>query len=104
VKERFELDFIRLIYYHFKPNEYPRLDLGDCSWRFYVYMRWLQTKVCKEWKFCEKVRDPRNADRVELATQLADFLVEKGIHRAGIDAPAVALLRIDPVELCECEE
>lgn len=100
----FELDFIRLIYYHFKPNQYPSLALGNCSWRFYVYMRWLQTKVCKEWKFCEKVRDPRNADRVELATQLADFFVDNWVRRGAYDLPAAILMMFEPKELCGCED
>lgn len=98
------VDFIRLLILRLKNEPYPSLDLGEYSWRFYLYMRHVQPKLCKEWRFCEKVRDPRNADRVELATQLADFLVEKSIHRARIDAPAAALLMIDPAELCGCEE
>lgn len=97
-------DFVDRILQDSKQNPYPNLELGMYSWRFYVYMRRLQPMLCKEWRFCQKVRDPRNSDRVELATQLADFLVDKGMRRAGVDTAAVALLMIDPAELCGCEE
>lgn len=89
---------------HLRHNPYPKLNLEDYSWRFYLYMRHVQPKLCREWHFCEKVRDPRNADGVELATQLADFLVDKRVRRAGVDTAAVALLMIDPAELCGCED
>lgn len=97
-------DFILWMIYQFKDNPYPKLTLGVYSWRFYVYMRRLQPRLCKEWHFCEEVRNPKNSDRVELAIKLADFLVEKGLRRAGIDTTAVALLSIDPKDLCGCED
>lgn len=90
-----------------KRGQYPYapLQLGSYSWRFYMQMRRIQPKLCEEWRFCEKVRDLRNADRVELATKLADFLVDKGFHHIiEVDVAAVALLMIDPAELCGCEE
>jgi hypothetical protein len=98
------VDLILLLLLQLKVRPYPKLSLGEHSWRFYLYMHRLQPKLCKEWRFCEKVRNSQGLSRLELTESLVDFLIRKGVHhRMRVGIAAVALLSIDPKNLCGCE-
>ncbi len=84
--ELWAIDLTLWVIQKLKKHKYPLLHLRSHSWRLHMYLQRLQPKVCNEWRFCEKVRDPQNTDRVELATQLADFLVAHVAYRSTIGA------------------